>query len=82
MLTNTPSSCFRELGEAKLPSGRSPRLDKVRSDLQDSLRVAYRNQVFKNQEWLNSLRGKADERGVSLDRAIEMDIDWLINSGN
>lgn len=82
VLTNTPSSCFRELGEAKLPSGRSPRLDKVRSDLQDSLRVAYRNQVFKNQEWLNSLRGKADERGVSLDRAIEMDIDWLINSGN
>lgn len=80
MLMGTPALYFDELKETKVPTSRSSRIAKVSADLQDSLREDYRRQIFSNEEWLNSIREKAVNGGVTLDEAIERDIDWMQNN--
>lgn len=38
----------------------------------------FRTQIFNNPEWLNAIKGKAEAANLSLEEAIERDIDWLL----
>lgn len=57
----------------------SPRIAKVLSEINDPEREPYREGVFRNQEWLESIKEKAKRSQIPLDEAIERDIDWLLS---
>ena len=80
MLMGTPALYFDELDSAEPPTSRNSRIARIRAELQDPVREDYRQQIYRNQEWLNSIREKAVNAGISLDEAIERDIDWMLNN--
>ena len=57
----------------------NPRIAKVLSELGDPERERYREGVYRNQEWLESIKEKAERSQITLDEAIERDIDWLLS---
>lgn len=80
MLYRSPSLYFDEFKSCQMPMRRSSRANKVASDLQDTRREAYRKKVFENTEWLESIKEKAKKQNITLDEAIEKDIDWLMKT--
>lgn len=79
-MMRSPALYFEEFKEAKVPSCRSSRIQKVSSDLQDPVKEHYREKIFSEETWLNSIREKASNKGISLDKAIEQDIDWMLQN--
>ncbi|MBO4328237.1 MAG: hypothetical protein J5831_02365 [Bacteroidales bacterium] len=81
-LMDTPAAYFDEFKEARVPSCRNSRVAKVLSELQDPVREDYRRQIVGNEDWLNLIREKARQGGITLDEAIEKDIDWMLANPN
>lgn len=80
MLYGSPSLYFKELASCQAPTFRSNRAKKVADDLQDPRHEAYRKRIGENKEWLESIKEKAKTQHITLDEAIEKDIDWLIKT--
>ena len=78
MLYGTPGNYFDEFKQAQKPTCRNSRIAKVLKEVTDPQREMYRTQIYNNQEWLNSIKGKAEAANLSLEEAIERDIDWLL----
>ena len=57
----------------------NPRIDKVLNEINDPVRDRYRQEMFRNQEWLESIREKAKRSEITIEEAMERDIDWLLN---
>lgn len=58
---------------------RNPRIFKVLNEINDPERERYRREMFRNQEWLASIREKAKRSEITIEEAMERDIDWLLN---
>ena len=80
MLMGTPALYFDELKSAVVPTCRNSRIAMVRDELQDPVREDYRRQIYRSPDWLNAIREKAVNAGISLDEAIERDISWMLNN--
>ena len=80
ILMDQPASYFDEFKEAKEASCRNSRVAKVLEMFQDSVREDYRRQIYRSPDWLNLIREKANSGGITLDEAIENDIDWLLRN--
>lgn len=78
LLYGTPGNYFDELAKAEVPARRNSRINKLLSEIRDAERERYRKQMLSNQEWLNSIKGKATASNIAIDEAIERDIDWII----
>lgn len=57
----------------------NPRVAKVLSEINDPERERYRQEMLRNQEWLESIKEKAKRSNISLEEAMERDIDWLLS---
>lgn len=57
----------------------NPRVSKVLGEINDPERESYRQEMHRNQEWFASIKEKAEKWGVSVDEAMERDIDWLLS---
>ena len=78
VLMSIPGQYFKEFNKLEAPSCRSSHVAKVQSSLRDSVHIEYRRQIYNNQEWLDDIREKARDKGISLDEAIDRDIDWML----
>ena len=78
VLMSNPNQFFKEFNELEAPSCRSSHVAKVQSSLRDSVSIEYRRQIYNNQEWLDAIREKARDKDISLDEAIDRDIDWML----
>ena len=78
MLYGSPGLYFDEFNGTKVPTCRNSRIAKVMQELQDTERERYRKQICSNQEWLNSIKAKAKADNITIEAAIERDIDWLL----
>ena len=57
----------------------NPRVAKVLSEINDPERERYRQEMLRNQEWLESIKEKAKRSNITLEEAMERDIDWLLS---
>ena len=57
----------------------NPRVAKVLSEINDPERERYCQEMLRNQEWLESIKEKAKRSNISLEEAMERDIDWLLS---
>ncbi len=78
MLYGTPGNYFDEFKQAQKPTCRNSHVARILNEVSDPQREMYRTQIINNQEWLNSIKGKAQAANISLEEAIERDIDWLL----
>lgn len=58
---------------------RNPRIAKVLNEINDPEREPYRKEMLRNKEWLESIKEKAQRSGITLEEAMERDIDWLLS---
>lgn len=58
------------------------RVAKVHDQMKDLERERYRQGVMMNPEWQQSLKERAAKSGITVEEAIEQDIDWLIMKKN
>ncbi len=56
-----------------------PRVAKVLSEINDPERERYRQGIYTNIEWFESIKEKAEKSKITVDEAIERDIDWMLN---
>ena len=77
LLYSSPGYYFNEFNEAQPASCRNSRVAKVWSNIQDPKRSQFRREMLKNEEWLNSIKKKAETSHISIDEAIERDLDWI-----
>lgn len=80
LLYGTPALYFEELKEPKVADCRNSRVEIVRAQVNDKERERYRKQMVANKEWLQSIREKAIANGITIDEAMEIDIDWMLNT--
>lgn len=78
MLYSFPGYYFQEFKVAEVATCRNPHIDEVLSRLHDPERALYRKELQNNPEWLNSIKEKAKASNITLDEAIERDIDWIL----
>ena len=78
MLYSFPGYYFQEFKTAEVAACRNPRIDQVLSRLNDPERVPYRKEMLSNPEWLNAVKEKAKASNITIDEAIERDIDWIL----
>ena len=80
MLYNSPGLYFNEFNAAEIPVCRNSRIAKLYAEIHDPSRAAYRKQIFSNHEWLGMIKDKAAKGGISIEEAIEIDIDWMLKN--
>jgi len=75
-----PESYFEELKGEKLPVSRNKDLVKLRNhttsapnDLQNMI-----NFIYSDQNWLESLKKKAEQNGITLQEQVELDARWML----
>ena len=73
-----PGLYFDEFKDAKVPECRNSRIDKVLMEVNNPERERIRRQMLENQEWLNAIREKAALSNITIDEAINKDIDWVL----
>ena len=78
MLYGSPGIYFDEFNHVEVPACRNSRVAEVFSQVRDAEREKLRKQILGDQEWLDAIRGKAAASQITVDEAIEKDIDWLI----
>lgn len=78
LLMSQPGLCFDEFKDAKVPECRNSRIDKVLMEVNNPERERIRRQMLENQEWLNAIREKAALSNITIDEAINKDIDWVL----
>lgn len=78
VLYGTPGNYFEEFQQAQVPSCRSSRVPQVLYSLHDTNWEAYRTKIYENADWLSLIQSKADTLGITLDEAIDRDIEWLL----
>ncbi len=81
LLYSSPGLFFDEFEKTEVAAIRNPRVSKVLSEIEDPRREAYRKQMMSDGEWLNSIKEKASAAGITVEEAMEKDIDWLIENG-
>ena len=57
----------------------NPRIAQVLAEINDPQRERYRKEMLRNKEWLESIKEKAQRSGITLEEAMERDIDWLLS---
>ena len=77
LLYNAPGYYLPEFKEAKVASRRNSRLEKVLSETRDPWRVRFRREIMNDPNWLKSEKEKAEKWHITIDEAIERDIDWI-----
>lgn len=80
MLYNFPGYYFQEFKTAEVAACRNPRIDQVLSRLNDPERVPYRKEMLSNPEWLKAIREKAAASNITIEEAMERDIDWMLKN--
>ena len=80
LLYDSPDLFFDEFQETKVAAIRNPRVDRVLSEIADPKREDYRQQILGNGDWLYGIIQKAQADNITIDEAIERDIDWLIQN--
>lgn len=78
MLYGSPGLYFDEFNGTEVPTCRNSRIAKVMQEFQDPERERYRKQIHNNQDWLNSIKAKAKADNITIEAAIERDIDWML----
>lgn len=82
LLMNKPGDYFEAFNGTTVPTCRNSRIDKVWHDVRDEDRAAFLKQVFKNEQWLNSIKEKAKANNITVEEAIERDWEWLLRTKN
>jgi hypothetical protein len=78
LLMSQPGLYFDEFNGAVVPECRNSRIDKVLMEINNPERDRIRRQMLENEEWLNSIREKAALSNITIDEAINKDIDWVL----
>lgn len=78
MLYGSPGHYLDQFNEATVPAKRSSRVAKVYAEVHNPERERYRAGLSKNPDWLASIKEKAIKQQITVDEALERDIDWLI----
>ena len=76
-----PESCFDDLKGYKLPTARNESLLEYLDT--NSLEVKINGiikAIYSDSNWLNDVKKKAEERGVSLETQLRNDAIWMINN--
>ena len=76
-LYGSPGSYFDEFKSTEVPSCRNSRVAKVLDEINDKNRESYRQRILNDEHWLDMIKSKAKSSGITLDEAIEQDIDWV-----
>lgn len=79
LLYGSPGLYFDEFNQVEVPSCRNSRIAKVLPQVKDRKREKYRQQMLMNKEWLASIREKAKASNISVEEAIERDLDWIFS---
>lgn len=76
-----PESCFEDLKGYKLPTDRNESLLEI-ADPNSFESQIYRiiNDIYSDPNWLNEVKKKAEERGVSLETQLRNDAIWMIEN--
>lgn len=82
MLYDFPGYYFQEFNEAKVPTCRNSRINKLLSQINDPERARFRHEMMSNPEWLDSVRKKAVDSNITVEEAMERDIDWIFRKNN
>ena len=82
LLFGMPAQYFEEFAVPEVSPRRNSRVAKVLAEIHDPQREAYRQQIFSNPEWLNLIKEKAEQKGIPLEQAVEIDIDWMIQNAS
>lgn len=82
LLYSSPGLFFDEFEKTEVAAIRNPRISKVLSEIEDPRREAYRKQMMSDGEWLNSIKEKAQAANITIEEAMEKDIDWLLQEQN
>lgn len=77
LLYYAPGYYFPEFNEAKVASCRTSRLDRVLAQIHDPWRIRFRREMMNDPQWLESEKKKAEMWKVTIDEAIERDIDYI-----
>ncbi|MBQ3710671.1 MAG: hypothetical protein II887_08205 [Bacteroidales bacterium] len=80
LLYNFPGYYFPEFKEAKVASCRSSRFEKVLAQMRDPQRMRFRREIMHDPKWLESEKQKAEIWHITIDEAIERDIDYIQES--
>ena len=80
MLYRSPELYFDEFKGTTIPNCRNSRIQTIRPHIGNKDYKKYRCQIYSNDEWLNAIRDKAEANGITLERAIDKDIDWMIRN--
>ena len=78
VLYGTPGNYFDEFTKAMVPTCRNSFVAKVVSEVNNAERQKYRQEINNDKKWLESIREKAKTSHITLDAAIERDIDWIL----
>lgn len=80
LLYNSPGIYFNEFNATEVPTSRNSRIAKVLEEIADPRRENLRQQMMENPEWMNSIREKAQSAQITIEEAMEKDIDWLLQN--
>ena len=78
MLNNAPGDYFVEFNDTVVPTRRNSRIAKVQADLNDPEKQRLWTGVGLSREWRNSIMEKAKAAHLTLDQAVERDVDWMV----
>ena len=78
LLYGSPGLYFDEFNQIEVPSCRNSRIAKVLPQVKDRKREKYRQQMLRDQKWLTSIKEKAKASNISVEDAIERDLDWIL----
>lgn len=78
LVYNNPGGYIDALDQMAVPSQRNPRIPQLLSQLRDVDRERYRQGINGNPQWLDNIKEQAKKLGMTIDDAIEMNIDWML----
>ena len=79
MVYQQPETCFDDLKGYKLPTARNESLLSISDPDSFEYKVEQIiNEIRSNTEWLNSIKEKAEKRGVTLETQLRNDAIWML----
>ena len=82
LLYSFPGYYFEVFNDAQVAPYRNSRVSTVLSQINDPERERFRREMLSNTEWLNSIKEKAQKSNITIDEAMERDIDWIFRKNN
>lgn len=80
LLYGFPEYYFDVFNDAQVAPCRNSRVNVVLSQINDPERERFRREMLNNPQWLNSVKEKAQASNITIDEAMERDIDWILDN--